>query len=46
MVLAQKQIQKIENPKINPRTYGQSMTKEAKIHNGEKTGSLIAAISF
>ena len=30
-------------PEINPRTYGQlSMTKEAKIYNGEKTVSSIS----
>ena len=27
---------KIESPEINPYTYGQSMTKEARIYNGKK----------
>ena len=32
---------KIESPEINPRTYGTlSLTKEARIYNGEKTISL------
>ena len=32
---------KIESPEINPRTYGHlSLTKEARIYNGEKTISL------
>ena len=32
---------KIESPEINPRTYGTlSLTKETRIHNGEKTISL------
>ena len=32
---------KIESPEINPRTYGPlSLTKEARIYNGEKTISL------
>ena len=32
---------KIESPEINPCTYGQSTTKEARIYSGEKTVSLI-----
>ena len=28
---------RIEGPEINPHTYGQTMTKEARIYNGEKT---------
>ena len=32
---------KIESPEINPRTYGTlSLTKEARIYNGEKANSL------
>ena len=32
---------KIESPEINPRTYGHlTLTKEARIYNGEKTISL------
>ena len=31
-----------ENPEINPHTYGQSMTKDARIYNGEKTVSSIS----
>ena len=32
---------KIESPEINPHTYGHlSLTKEARIYNGEKTISL------
>ena len=32
---------KIESPEINPHTYGQlSLTKEARIYDGEKTISL------
>ena len=30
------------DPEINPHIYGQSMTKEAKIYNGEKTVSSIS----
>ena len=32
---------KIESPEINPCTYGQSTTMEARIYSGEKTISLI-----
>ena len=28
---------RIESPELNPCTYSQSMTKEARIYNGEKT---------
>ena len=28
-----------ESPEINPHTYGQSMTNESRIYNGEKTFS-------
>ena len=32
---------KIESPEVNPHTYGNlSLTKEARIYNGEKTSSL------
>ena len=31
-----------KSPEINPHTYGQSKTKEARIHNGEKTDSSIS----
>ena len=31
----------IESPVINPHTYGQSMTKEARLYNGGKTVSSI-----
>ena len=35
---------RIESPEINPHTYGQLITtKEARIHNGEKTVSSISA---
>ena len=27
----------IKCPEINPNTYGQSMTKEAKVYNGENS---------
>lgn len=30
---------RIESPKINPFLFGQSVTKEARIYNGEKTVS-------
>ena len=33
---------KTESPEINPHPYGQSMTKEARIYNGEKTISSIS----
>ena len=33
----------IESPEINPHTYGQSMTKEARIYNGEKVSSVNGA---
>ena len=44
MVLAQNtdQWNRIEDPKINLCTYGQTMTKGTRIHNGEKTGSSIS----
>ena len=48
MVLAQNQKQRPmeqENPEINPSTYGTLvLTKEAKIHNGAKTGSSISGM--
>ena len=31
---------RIESSGVKPHTYGQSSTKEARIHNGEKTVSL------
>ena len=35
---------RIENPEINPHTYGHSsMTKEARIYSGEKTVSSVSA---
>ena len=45
MVLAQRQkyrsMEQNRSPEINPRTYGTlSLTKEARIYNGEKTISL------
>ena len=46
MVLAQKQthrsMDRIESPKINLYTFGQSMTKEVRLHNGEKRVSSIS----
>ena len=33
----------IEKPEINPHIYSQSMVKEARIYNGEKTASLMNA---
>ena len=34
---------RIESPEINPGTYGQlTMTKEARIHNGEKKVSSVS----
>ena len=34
---------RVESPEINPHTYGQSSTKEARIHNGERRkGSLFS----
>ena len=36
------QWKRTESPKINPHTYVQSMTKEARIHSGKKTASLIS----
>ena len=46
MVLAQKQTQRSmeqnREPRNKPHTYGQSMTKEARINNGEKTVSSIS----
>ena len=32
----QESMNRIESPEINPHTYGQSSTKEARIPNGEK----------
>ena len=47
MILAQKQKidqwNRIESPELNPYTYfHQSITKEARIYNGEKTVSSIS----
>ena len=46
MVLAQKkthdQWNRIESPEINSCTCSQSMTKETRIHDGEKTVSSIS----
>ena len=36
------QWKRTESPKINPHTYVQSMTKEARIHSGKKTVTLIS----
>ena len=33
---------RIKSPEINPRTYDQSMTKEARLYSGEKTVSSIS----
>ena len=33
------QSNRIESPEINPHTYGQSMAKETRINNGERTVS-------
>ena len=38
----QESMNRIESPEINPHTYGQSLTKEARICNGEKTVSSIS----
>ena len=38
----QESVNRTESPEINPHTYGQSITKEARICNGEKTVSSIS----
>ena len=38
------QWKRIESSEINPHTYGQSLTKEVRIYNGEKTVSLASAV--
>ena len=35
---------RIESPEMNPHIYCQSMTKEARIYNGEKTDSSINGV--
>ena len=35
---------RIESPGISPCTYGQSITKEARVYNGEKTVSSINGV--
>ena len=35
---------KIDSPEINPHTYSQSSTKEARIYNGQETISLASGI--
>ena len=44
MLLAQKHthgLMEQDSPEINPHLYGQSMTKEPRIHNGQKTDSSV-----